>query len=104
MLIWSIASYIAGYTNLLDAYNELNPFQDVTDGNMGAYLLPRDLVTSESTLTQLTDVLEKLVTGTTVQAGGVAMNVARGQALSNPVPNAANPAWQDSINYMAFGL
>lgn len=36
----------------------MNPPQTVTDGNMGAYLLPRDLVTSETNASLLTDVLE----------------------------------------------
>ncbi|KUJ07710.1 FAD binding domain-containing protein [Mollisia scopiformis] len=98
------SSYFAGYPTFLDAYNAMNPFEPVTDGNMGAYLLPRELVTSETNASALTDVLNKLVTGTSVVTGGVSLNVARGQDITQPVANSINPAWRDAIHYFAFGL
>lgn len=82
----------------------MNPPQDVTDGNMGAYLFPRGLVTSESSASALTHVLRKLVTGTGVVSGGVSFNVARGQAITHPPANSVNPAWKHAIHYAAFGL
>lgn len=66
------------YPNFLDGYNAMNPSQTVTDGNMGAYLFPRDLVTSEANAANLTDALRSLVTGTGVVVRGPAYNVARG--------------------------
>jgi len=82
----------------------MNPVQPVTDGNMGAYLLPRDLVTCEANASALTDVLKTLVTGTGVITGGVSLNVARGQDITQPVANSVNPAWRTAIHYLAFGL
>ncbi len=82
----------------------MNPFQPVTNANMGAYLLPRDLVTSESNALALTNVLETLVTGTGVVTGGVSLNVARGQGVTQPIANSINPAWRTTIHYCAFGL
>ena len=82
----------------------MNPFEPVTDGNMGAYLLPRDLVTSETNASALTGVLNTLVTETSVVIGGVSLNVARGQNITQPVANSVNPAWRTAIQYLAFGL
>ena len=82
----------------------MNPLQPVTNGNMGAYLLPRDLVTCETNASALTGVLRKLVTGTEVVTGGVSLNVARGQENTQPVPNSVNPAWRTANHYFAFGL
>lgn len=82
----------------------MNPLESVTDANMGAYLLPRDLVTSETNASALTDALSNLVTGTGVVTGGLSYNVARGQDNTQPVPNSVNPAWRTTIHYCAFGL
>ncbi|KAK8029816.1 FAD binding domain-containing protein [Apiospora rasikravindrae] len=82
----------------------MNAKQNVTDGNMAAYLWPRDLVTSEGNAAKLTDTLDKLVTGTGVVTGGLSFNVTRPQKTVQPIPNSVNPAWRTSIHYSAFGL
>ena len=82
----------------------MNPPQQVTDGNMGAYLLPRDLVTSESSASALLNALEKLTVETGVVTGGLAFNVARGRSITRPASNSVNPVWNSTIQYLAFGL
>ncbi|KAI0469864.1 hypothetical protein GGR56DRAFT_668381 [Xylariaceae sp. FL0804] len=100
----SYTSYFHAYPSFLDAYNAMNPFEPVTDGNMGAYLLPRDLVTSEANASALTDTLDSLTTGAGVVTGGLSYNVARGQDITQPAPNSVNPTWRTIIHYLAFGL
>ncbi|KAH8585894.1 hypothetical protein B0O99DRAFT_679122 [Bisporella sp. PMI_857] len=97
------SSYFARYYTFLDAYSAMNPLEPVTDGNMGAYLLPRDLVTCETNASALTDLLDTLVTGTGIVTGGVSLNVARGQDITQAVANSVNPAWRTAIHYFAFG-
>lgn len=82
----------------------MNPTQLVTDGNMGAHLLPRTLLTSAGNAAALTAVFRKMVVGTGVVTGGVSNNVARGQDITKPVSNAINPVWRSTLGYFAFGL
>lgn len=78
----------------------MNPIEDVTNGNMAAYLIPRDLVTNASALI---DVFETLVTEGVV-VGGQSLNVARGQAITQATSNSINPAWKNAIHNLEFGL
>ncbi|KAK8062544.1 hypothetical protein PG997_014641 [Apiospora hydei] len=104
--LWTLAdgSSWSAHSTFLDAYIAMNAKQNVTDGNMAAYLWPRDPVTSEANAAKLTDTLNKLVTGTRVITGGLSFNVARPQKTVEPIPNSVNPAWRTSIHYSAFGL
>lgn len=104
LIIQITASNFAQFPTFLDAWNAMNPPQQVTDGNMAAYLLPRKLVTSESSASKLLDALNELTTGTGVVTGGLAFNVARGRSITRPVANSVNPVWNTAIQYLAFGL
>ena len=84
------------YANFQDAFYTLNPWQNVTEFNLGGRLIPRSLVGSSKSAAALTDALKAIAANGGITAG-VSMDVSRPPL----VPNSANPEWRKSL-FLAF--
>lgn len=71
---------------------------EVTGGNIGSRLIPRSLLSSDSSLASLTEALRFIVSQGAILSG-LSVNVSR--APSNP--NSVNPAWRSAAFSAVFG-
>ncbi|KAI1852847.1 hypothetical protein JX266_002388 [Neoarthrinium moseri] len=77
------------FPTFLEGYHSMSAEPPATGGNIGGRLVPRSLLSSDSSIASLTDALQFIVTNGAV-ISGLSVNV--NQAPS--IPNSVNPAWR----------
>jgi hypothetical protein len=82
-----------------DAYNTLNPTMNITAINLGGRIVPRSLVETDHSASDLVGAI-KTITDNQAPIAGVTMNVNKPPTS----PNAVHPAWRDSIFLAFYGL
>ncbi|EPE26888.1 FAD-binding protein [Glarea lozoyensis ATCC 20868] len=79
-----------------DSFKTLNPEMNITEFNLGGSLIPRSLVATNKSVTALVAGLKSVTDN-----GGILAGVSMDVSKTPPVPNAAHPAWRDSL-FLAF--
>lgn len=91
--------HIDQFPTFLDSFNAYNPPPNVTEYNIGGRLIPRTLLTSQSSATSLVNAY-RFINEAGAVISGVNVNVSNG----TKVPNAVNPAWRSSITSNVIGV
>ncbi|KAI1436360.1 hypothetical protein GGR50DRAFT_651932 [Xylaria sp. CBS 124048] len=92
---------IQQYDKFYDGFNNLIPFNNITEYNIGGRLIPRSLVVDDESIPPLMNAI-KYILG---EGGGIAgshFNVSRFPLQGTA--NAVNPVWRDSIFDAVLGL
>lgn len=84
------------YPTFQDAFYTLNPWQNISEVNLGGRLIPRSLVANDKSAAALTQALKSIADNGGITAG-VSMDVSRPPLI----PNSANPEWRESL-FLAF--
>ncbi|KAI0514660.1 FAD binding domain protein [Xylaria bambusicola] len=82
-----------------DAYNTLNPTMNISAINFGGRIIPRSLVATDDSASDLVSAIHSM-TDNLATFAGVSMNVSKPPTS----PNAVHPAWRDSIFFALYGL
>lgn len=70
----------------------MHPIYNITEANIGGRLIPRSLVSSNSSIRSLIDAM-KFIVENGGEVSGVAVNVTR----LPDVPNSVHPAWRSTL-------
>ncbi|KAK4160556.1 putative FAD-linked oxidoreductase [Cladorrhinum sp. PSN259] len=87
------------YDNFQDAFVTLNPYQNITEFNIGGRLIPHSLVSNPKSAGSLSDAIKKITT-----SGGIFAGVSADVSKPPPVPNSANPEWRKSVFLAFYGI
>ncbi|KAK4185896.1 hypothetical protein QBC35DRAFT_388516 [Podospora australis] len=87
------------YNNFQDAFSTLNPYQNITEINIGGRLIPKSLVSNKISATLLADSI-KFITNT----GGIFAGVSADVSKTPNVDNSANPEWRKSAFLAFYGI
>ncbi|KAI1395670.1 FAD binding domain protein [Hypoxylon fuscum] len=80
---------IKEFPTFLDSFHSMSVDPPAVGGNIGGRLIPRSLLSSENSISSLTDALQFIVSQGAV-ISGLSVNVSRAPAI----PNSVNPAWR----------
>jgi hypothetical protein len=75
-----------------ESYNVWHPKYNITEANIGGWLIPRSLVSSNSSTKNLIDAMKYILANGGI-VSGVSVNVTR----LPDVPNSVNPAWRTTL-------
>ncbi|KAI0202859.1 FAD binding domain protein [Astrocystis sublimbata] len=82
-----------------DAYNTLNPTMNISAINLGGRIIPRSLAATDDSASDLASAIQS-VTNNMAAFAGISMNVSKPPTS----PNAAHPAWRESLFLAFYGL
>lgn len=87
------------YPVFQDAFNTMNPEMNITEMNIGGRLIPRSLVSSNSSAASLSSAI-KYILGN----GGIFVGVSENVGKSPTSPNSIHPYWRESVFLAFFGM
>lgn len=86
----------SNYPSFQDSFYAMNPDMNITEMNIGGRLIPRSLVSSNSSAARLTSAIEYIVSNNGILAG-VSQNLNR----TPTSPNSVHPYWRETV-FLAF--
>lgn len=87
------------YPTFQDAFVTLNPYQNITEFNIGGRLIPTSLVTNDESAASLADAIKHITTN-----GGIFAGVSADVSKAPSIPNSAHPEWRKSVFLAFYGM
>ncbi|KAM7210500.1 hypothetical protein V8F06_014113 [Rhypophila decipiens] len=87
------------FSNYQDAFVTLNPYQNITEFNIGGRLIPKSLVANRKSADSLANAIEYITANGGIFAG-ISADVSKGPSI----PNSAHPAWRKSAFLAFYGI
>ncbi|KAK2591115.1 hypothetical protein QQS21_011203 [Conoideocrella luteorostrata] len=87
------------YGNFQDAYHTLNPQMNVTEVNLGGRLIPRSLIKSNNSATDLINAIKYII-----DSGAIFAAMCLNASKEPTSPNSVLPAWRDTLFLAFFGI
>lgn len=87
------------YPAFQDAFHTMVPEINITEMNIGGRLIPRSLVSSNSSAASLSSAIKYILDN-----GGIFAGVSENVGTSPTSPNSVHPYWRESVFLAFFGM
>lgn len=77
----------------------MNPQMNVNEINVGGRLIPRSLVSSQSSAVRLIDAIEHILDN-----GGIFVGVSQNVRMAPTSPNSVHPYWRETVALAFIGM